>query len=256
MGRRRQELAVARFKCPSAIDGTTGAICTRRSPVSARRPLIDDRQTRPHSKKSVPVSPSSPTAPTGQQGCWPYCALAAAVAGVALGCSMAVVSCSDQSMDLFALARTKAPSVRRNIRCRKGGERCHKIKAKIAKFSANQMPISSVLTIFEGLGFPVGLGRRPRPNRNRWNRACLTRVLAITDGGTPSREGGFQHPARKPVPCRPVRPTFHATASSRSRRSVPPDLLTPPTAGGRRSLVIALSGGDGGLRLFHGIPLA
>jgi hypothetical protein len=29
-----------------------------------------------------------------------------------------------------------------------------------------------------------------------------------------------------------------------------PGLLTPPTAGGRRSLVIALSGGDGGLR-FH-----
>jgi hypothetical protein len=39
--------------------------------------------------------------------------------------------------------------------------------------------------------------------------------LQITDGGTPSREGGFPDPARKSVPSRPT--NFHATVSSRSR---------------------------------------
>jgi hypothetical protein len=38
-----------------------------------------------------------------------------------------------------------------------------------------------------------GAGRGPRVNKC-WNRAHLVRVLAITDGGTPSREGGFPVP--------------------------------------------------------------
>jgi hypothetical protein len=58
----------------------------------------------------------------------------------ALRASSMAVGRFDQSMRLFTLARNEGAEREPKHPVRKCGDRCHKMKAKIAKFSANQMP--------------------------------------------------------------------------------------------------------------------
>jgi hypothetical protein len=93
--------------------------------------------------------------------------------------------------------------------------------------------------------------------RRLWNRAWHAGVFAITDGGTPSIGGRFQHPARESVPSRP--PNLHAgtvsraIVSSRSGGRLPIRLPDRPQPGRREAgaaLSLRYTGGIGGAALF------